>query len=118
MSEATLTELRALVPGCELLALVDLTSCTLLASDCAIWRPQDHYDELCKFASDIMERIVDLPPSPVFEANFRGFRGIVPLSRSDVLCAELAPTTHLPDFIASVDQKRLALIPAGSDGHR
>ena len=73
---------------------------------------------LTRLASEIIEKTAALPPAPVFEADHKGFRGVVPLSRSDVLCAELSPISSLPDFISCVDHKRLALVPAVADGNR
>lgn len=111
MSRTTLADVRAAMPGCELAALFDLGTRTVLLSDSAVRLGQEHLDALEAEA----RRIFDAgAPAPVVIAGPRGMRVFLraPGASPEALCCLLAPGAD-PEGITDAARAVFAAAGAG-----
>lgn len=95
-----LATLRAGWPGCELLALIEAGTRTVLAWDGALPVSQEHLDALCDLAADLMALPCDDGTEATAAAVLVRPTGIRVFARSpavpeEVLCAVFAPDARI-----------------------
>ena len=103
-----LDDLRAAIPECRLIALVDLDAVLVLAVSSAARLPQEMLDELAETAALIMPGPDDPLANPPFssacpdQAVFHFPAGLLVIARSttDLICCQCAPEVDVEAVLA------------------
>ena len=102
MTAADLAGLRSRTPGCEIVALVDVTTQTILAADYSLWRPQEDLDLLGRRAAEVLPDPVGGALDMVCTVSAQGVTSVLPLpgAPGEALVAEMAPWSDPTVFLA------------------
>ncbi|SMX50133.1 hypothetical protein [Maliponia aquimaris] len=105
MTPDALARFRARCPDCELVALVDVTAGTVLASDAAIRPGQERLDALCAEAATLFDLGPPLQARLACVAGAPGTRVFLraPAGGDEALCCLVAPGSDLADTIAAAE---------------
>lgn len=105
MTPDTLAGLRARCPDCELVALVDVTAGTVLASDAAIRPGQERLDALCAEAAELFGAGMPFAARQACVAGPTGTRLFLraPTGGEEALCCLLGPGMEVAAMAAAAE---------------
>lgn len=105
MTPDALARFRALCPDCELVALVDVTAGTVLASDAAIRPGQERLDALCAEAAQLLAIGPPLAARLACVAGPPGSRVFLraPDGGDEALCCLMAPGADLAGAVSGAE---------------
>lgn len=103
MTPEDLAAFRAKIPGCELVALVDISARTVLAFDGVVRVGQENLDALCDLASKIIKTGSGLRPGIAHLVGPRGSQVFIksPQHAEEVLCGVFAARADLYEVEAA-----------------